>query len=113
MRHARWLWLCVSLVWGARAQAEAPLLKLDPANAIASDFRLAPPCLGCKHGLRVATRGYAAPPAEPAPPAAAAVYPLKKPQYALGESWSFGGRTLSIRLTPTPEECAPLVRLSF
>ncbi len=138
MGHA--LWLGLSLMWAAvspsvgQAQplapayldaraaalslAQQPPPKLEVAQhwlVAATQVALTPPCLGCKTGLRTATQDYA--PEQPSPPVPAAQpapRPVKKPQYALGDSWNLGGkRVLSVRLTPSPEECAPLVRLSF
>jgi hypothetical protein len=125
MRHVLWLGLSFTLgtLGTAQAQQLAPAQlkvhlahdapKLQLAEPLAT-FALTPPCLGCRAGLRSATQDYA--PEPPAPvPAARPAPPVKKPtQYAIGDAWKFrGGRVLSIRLTPTPEECAPLVRLSF
>jgi hypothetical protein len=131
MRHA--LWLGLSMMWASAAHAQqlapvqlqvrgvvqpAPLTLRAPmelaADAALTPVALTPPCLGCRMGLRSATQDYAPDPAPPVPAAQPAPRPVKKPQLALGDSWKLGGgRTLSVRLTPTPEECAPLVKLSF
>jgi hypothetical protein len=132
MRHVLWL-----LAWVSSAQAQplAPVLlnarpassssanesapKLTIAYEVVADtvfatVDLAPPCFGCKASLRAATGHYATPPVEPVPAAKPSTRASQRVRYALGDSWNLGaGRILSIRLTPTPEECAPLVRLSF
>lgn len=122
MRHV--LWLGLGLLWASAAHAQlhlptpraAPVSLVPPLEltAVASSFALTAPCLGCRPGLRSATQRYAPDPSPPVPAAQPAPRPQPKPQYALGDSWKLGGRRLlSVRLTPSPEECAPLVRLSF
>ncbi|HEX5661051.1 MAG TPA: hypothetical protein VFX59_27855 [Polyangiales bacterium] len=119
MRHV--LWLGLALLWASAASAQQPVKlsvhALTHAWALQAPadptVALTPPCLGCRASLREATAGYAP---EPPPQPAAQPTPraIKPPQYAIGDSWKLGGkRVLSVRLTPTPEECAPLVRLSF
>lgn len=135
MKHALWLglflvWSSVGLVHAqqlrpAQLQARAAALALAhpeaqplelsvPLATGPAELALTPPCLGCRAGLRSATHDYAPDPSPPVPAAQAVPPRTNKRQYALGDSWKLGGgRTLSVRLTPTPEECAPLVRLSF
>jgi hypothetical protein len=120
------------LVGGSLA-LEASLLP----DLSAADLSLRPPCLACgarpqvassaRAQVRIAVRlGQRASPTEPivapsaraqgraptrvtAPPSSAARRPI-----AIGESWRWSrGREFSIHLTPTPRECAPLVRLKF
>jgi hypothetical protein len=128
MRHVLWL----GLLWAssahaqvlvpahldARAAARSLAREAEPTLQLALPTELAlaltPPCLGCRAGLRTATGSYAPDPSPPVPAAQAAPRRVNPAQYAIGDSWKLGGqRTLSVRLTPTPEECAPLVRLSF
>jgi hypothetical protein len=100
-------------------------VKLDAVwlrEPAAVGLSLSAPCLACRLGT------YAYAPVEPAvgPPvdATRAVPPrprvIRAPSsgsrrvIAIGESWRLGhGREFSIRLTPTQEECAPLMRLKF
>ncbi|MET0285232.1 MAG: hypothetical protein ABW352_12210 [Polyangiales bacterium] len=110
MKHALWLGLSFTM-WASGAQAQQ--LALEEPD-VTQQVALTPPCLGCKASLRAATQHYAPDPSPPVPAAQPEPRPVKKPQLALGDSWKLGGgRTLSVRLTPTPEECAPLVKLSF
>lgn len=132
MGHAAWLWLVMigaahasdSALTEPLLDARAAALSLagEPALSLALDPALAPvvlalPCLGCRAGLRAATEHYARPAeAEPAPSAPAqAVKPaVARRPLALGDTWKLGARrAFSIHLTPSPEECAPLVRLTF
>jgi hypothetical protein len=95
-------------------------------------LQLAPPCMACHVGTFVSATG--APPLVKVPPPKArasaapakaapsrapvarrpAPVPVNKRVIAIGDSWRLAhGREFSIRLTPTQEECAPLVRLKF
>jgi hypothetical protein len=105
---------------GVRLLTESVRLELSWPYALPSaKLELTVPCLACHLG------SFAKGPAELAarlPSGTAGVarrakvkaLPAPRRVVAVGDSWQLGhGRELSIRLTPTQEECAPLMRLKF
>jgi hypothetical protein len=118
---------------GLRLHPEPIALQAGWPGALPFAPQLRAPCLACQRSKTVSVS--AGVPhlllAEPAPAArfffsqvsGAAVRPRVTAQrpatrsrrvIAIGDSWRLAhGREFSIRLTPTQEECAPLVRLTF
>jgi hypothetical protein len=109
--------------------------KVDPSWQPAqpsAPLQLSAPCLACRVGTFVSATGAATSPKVPATkgpigaaptPSATSRSPVARSSparapakrvIAIGDSWRLAhGREFSIRLTPTQEECAPLVRLKF
>jgi len=98
------------------ASARLPELRLESLPH--ASLRLTAPCFACRlAGLLPAselTKQLPAGRAQVARRAKTTPLPARPRVIAIGDSWQLGhGRELSVRLTPTQEECAPLMRLKF
>ena len=128
------LLLSPTLAFASGVRLLADRVRLDEPwlpTLSSAQLKLTPPCLACHRtsftsvpvelalqlssGLGSRTgRPRASNGAGSARRAQASALAASRRGVALGDSWQLGhGRELSIRLTPTQQECAPLMRLKF